>query len=129
MDLNCIKERKACTVAPCLSKLTEESTSRSALSGKSGTSRCLVCTVAGTVNYELSTATRRLHRNVTFGDLRGQTKRVSKWRRQTSNEHSIVMPLTVSHARKSHEIEDTRGLFKEYASMLGVDLCFQDFEN
>jgi GNAT superfamily N-acetyltransferase len=39
------------------------------------------------------------------------------------------MPLTVSHATSSEDLEDARGLFNEYASALGVDLCFQDFEH
>ena len=33
------------------------------------------------------------------------------------------------HAASSEQFEETRRLFKEYASALGVDLCFQDFEN
>jgi ribosomal protein S18 acetylase RimI-like enzyme len=39
------------------------------------------------------------------------------------------MPLRVLHATSSEHFEEARGLFKEYASGLGVDLCFQDFEH
>jgi len=38
------------------------------------------------------------------------------------------MSLTVVHARMPAEIEDARGMFKEYQSSIGVDLCFQNFE-
>ena len=41
----------------------------------------------------------------------------------------IAAFLTVLHAISSKQFEETRRLFKEYASTLGVDLCFQDFEN
>jgi ribosomal protein S18 acetylase RimI-like enzyme len=41
----------------------------------------------------------------------------------------IAASLTVLHATSSEQFEETRGLFKEYASSLGVDLCFQDFEH
>jgi ribosomal protein S18 acetylase RimI-like enzyme len=39
------------------------------------------------------------------------------------------MPLRVLHATSSEHFEEARALFKEYASSLGVDLCFQDFEH
>lgn len=39
----------------------------------------------------------------------------------------MIAPI-ISHAKTADEVENTRGLFKEYASMIGVDLCFQDFE-
>lgn len=38
------------------------------------------------------------------------------------------MPVTILHATTSDQLEDARGLFKEYASSLGVDLCFQDLD-
>ena len=38
------------------------------------------------------------------------------------------MSPTVVHARTPAEIEDARSIFKEYQSSVGVDLCFQDFE-
>jgi ribosomal protein S18 acetylase RimI-like enzyme len=41
----------------------------------------------------------------------------------------IAASLTVLHATSSEQFEETRRLFKEYASALGVDLCFQDFEH
>jgi len=36
---------------------------------------------------------------------------------------------TLLHAILPEHFEDARMLFKEYASGLGVDLCFQDFEH
>jgi hypothetical protein len=39
------------------------------------------------------------------------------------------MPPTVLHATSPEQLEDARGLFREYASSLGVDLSFQDFEH
>ena len=38
------------------------------------------------------------------------------------------MSLTVLHATTPDHVENARALFKEYASSLGVDLSFQDFE-
>ena len=38
------------------------------------------------------------------------------------------MSITVSHATTSGDINEARALFKEYASSIGVDLCFQDFD-
>ena len=40
----------------------------------------------------------------------------------------MAASLAVLHAASTEQLEETRGLFKEYASALGVDLCFQDFE-
>jgi ribosomal protein S18 acetylase RimI-like enzyme len=38
------------------------------------------------------------------------------------------MSPTISHATTPDDFARARGLFKEYASSIGVDLCFQDFE-
>jgi len=38
------------------------------------------------------------------------------------------MSPTVVHARTPPEIEDARSIFKEYQSSVGIDLCFQGFE-
>lgn len=36
---------------------------------------------------------------------------------------------TLISPRTASELEQTRSLFSEYASQLGIDLCFQDFEH
>jgi ribosomal protein S18 acetylase RimI-like enzyme len=41
---------------------------------------------------------------------------------------ATAVPLTILHATTLDHIEEARGLFKEYASSIGVDLCFQDFD-
>jgi ribosomal protein S18 acetylase RimI-like enzyme len=41
----------------------------------------------------------------------------------------VAASLTVLHATSSEHIEEARGLFREYAASLGVDLCFQDFQD
>jgi putative acetyltransferase len=37
------------------------------------------------------------------------------------------MNVTITPAARPDEVEQVRGLFAEYASSLGVDLCFQNF--
>jgi ribosomal protein S18 acetylase RimI-like enzyme len=39
------------------------------------------------------------------------------------------MSLAVVEARGAREVESARGLFREYAAAIGVDLCFQNFES
>jgi ribosomal protein S18 acetylase RimI-like enzyme len=41
---------------------------------------------------------------------------------------TIPASPTVLHATSPEHLKDARRLFQEYASTLGVDLCFQDFE-
>lgn len=41
---------------------------------------------------------------------------------------SDCVKLTFVHAESAEEIEQARTLFKEYATSLGVDLCFQNFD-
>ncbi len=36
--------------------------------------------------------------------------------------------LSIAQARAAHEIATARGLFEEYAASLGIDLCFQGFD-
>jgi len=48
--------------------------------------------------------------------------------RYKENGKAIDVHLTVMHAAASDDIETTRGLFKEYARSIGIDLCFQDFD-
>jgi ribosomal protein S18 acetylase RimI-like enzyme len=43
--------------------------------------------------------------------------------RETRPQIALRRPESVEH------IEETRGIFREYAQSLGVDLCFQDFES
>jgi ribosomal protein S18 acetylase RimI-like enzyme len=38
------------------------------------------------------------------------------------------MPFEITQAESATEIEVARTLFREYAGLLGVDLCFQGFE-
>lgn len=37
-------------------------------------------------------------------------------------------PISITEARSAEEIALARGLFREYADSLAVDLCFQDFD-
>ena len=39
-----------------------------------------------------------------------------------------AIPLKITQARSAPDIASARTLFEEYAASLGIDLCFQDFE-
>jgi len=47
---------------------------------------------------------------------------------QIAESRPIAVSLTVLQATTFQEMEQVRCLFKEYAASIGVDLCFQDFE-
>ena len=39
------------------------------------------------------------------------------------------LPVTLLNPSLPHEMDMVRAIFREYAESLGIDLCFQDFEN
>ncbi|MDQ3665158.1 MAG: GNAT family N-acetyltransferase [Acidobacteriota bacterium] len=44
------------------------------------------------------------------------------------SEIHLSFPVNIVQAQSSEDIDRTRELFVEYASSLGIDLCFQNFE-
>ena len=53
---------------------------------------------------------------------------INSGRSDCPNLHVNALPWNLVTPETPSEIELTRAIFREYASALGVDLCFQDFD-